>query len=37
MKYALRSIDQLVAVGPHRLGDELPEDYRDVLPSPEDL
>lgn len=36
-EYALRSIDQPVGVSAYRLGDELPEDYRDVLPSPEDL
>ena len=36
-EYALRGIDQPVGVSAYRLGDELPEDYRDVLPSPEDL
>ena len=36
-EYALRSIDQPVGVSSYRLGDELPEGYRDVLPSPEDL
>lgn len=37
-EYALRSIDQPVGgVSSYYLGDELPEDYRDVLPSPEDL
>lgn len=36
-EYALRGIDQPVGVSTYRLGDELPKDYRDVLPSPEDL
>lgn len=36
-EYALRSVDQPVGVSSYRLSDELPEDYRDVLPSPEDL
>ena len=36
-EYALRSIDQPVGVSSYRLGEELPENYRDVLPSPEDL
>lgn len=36
-EYALRSIDQPVGASSYRLGDELPEGYRDVLPSPEDL
>ena len=36
-EYALYGIDQPVGVSAYRLGDELPEDYRDVLPSPEDL
>ena len=33
----LRSIDQPVGISAYRLGDELPDDYKDVLPSPEDL
>lgn len=36
-EYALRSIDQPMGVSAYRLGDELPEDYRGVLPTPEDL
>lgn len=37
VKYALRSIDQPMGISSYRLGDELPEGYKDVLPSPEDL
>lgn len=36
-EYALRSIDQPVGISAYRLGDELPEGYRNVLPTPEDL
>ena len=36
-EYALRSIDQPVGISAYRLGDELQDDYKDVLPSPEDL
>lgn len=36
-EYALRSVDQPVGISAYRLGDELPDDYKDVLPSPEDL
>lgn len=36
-EYALRSTDQPVGICAYRLGDELSEDYRDVLPTPEDL
>ena len=34
---ALRSADQPMGISTYRLGDELPDDYKDVLPSPEDL
>lgn len=37
VEYALRSIDQPVGISAYRLGDELPEGYRNVLPTPEDL
>lgn len=36
-EYSLRSMDAPIGVSEYRLGDELPEAYAKVLPSPEDL
>lgn len=36
-EYSLRNVDAPIGVSEYRLGDELPPEYENILPSPEDL
>lgn len=36
-EYSLRNIDAPIGVSEYRIGDELPDEYENILPSPEDL
>lgn len=36
-EYSLRSMDAPIGVSEYRMGDELPAEYENILPSPEDL
>ena len=36
-EYSLQSVNKPIGISEYRLGDELPEEYAKVLPSPEDL
>ncbi len=36
-EYSLRNVDAPIGVSEYRLGDELPVEYENILPSPEDL